>query len=331
MAAGCRAGLVQLLMRDRLMVWTHDGEGGSAPPLRDRLSEIFGARDVRMAIRVPRRVGRKPVLQVFGEDGRPLGFAKVGWDGVTRRMVRTEAEALERCGRGRLALVLPPELLHHGPWLDRELSVTSALPIDMERYRPEHRVPPLDATREIALLGGTRDTTLADSPYWAALRGRAEGVAEAAPGPQADSVMECTRAVENRFGQLTLTFGTWHGDWAPWNLARHRGRLVAWDWEQSGASVPLGFDVVHYLFHVAFQLDRTDVHQAFDRCADGKPLLRLLGLTDEASTATLWLYVLEIYFRYRDAAAQGAGWNRRLSPQILRVMSGASRASGVPG
>jgi hypothetical protein len=43
----------------------------------------------------------------------------------------------------------------------------------------------------------------------------------------------------------------WHGDWVPWNLARSRRGLVAWDWEYSEPGAPVGLDEVHGAYQQA--------------------------------------------------------------------------------
>jgi hypothetical protein len=43
-----------------------------------------------------------------------------------------------------------------------------------------------------------------------------------------------------------VRFGSWHGDWGPWNMAWAGERVRLWDWERFTRGVPYGFDALHY-------------------------------------------------------------------------------------
>ena len=45
-------------------------------------------------------------------------------------------------------------------------------------------------------------------------------------------------------------FGSWHGDWMPWNLLRSGTDLWVWDWERSASGVPVGLDAAHFRFDI---------------------------------------------------------------------------------
>ena len=47
-------------------------------------------------------------------------------------------------------------------------------------------------------------------------------------------------------GDVGLTFGAWHGDWAPWKMRPLAGRLLVWDWERFTIGGPLGYDALHF-------------------------------------------------------------------------------------
>jgi hypothetical protein len=62
----------------------------------------------------------------------------------------------------------------------------------------------------------------------------------------------------------------WHGDWVPWNLARSRRGLVAWDWEYSEPGAPVGLDEVHGAYQEA-------------RFQDGRPVPDALAAARRAA------------------------------------------------
>lgn len=54
---------------------------------------------------------------------------------------------------------------------------------------------------------------------------------------------------------MLKTKGYSHGDFAPWNCAIVKGRLVVWDWEEAGAYVE-GRDERHFMHQVQTLLMR---------------------------------------------------------------------------
>ena len=70
----------------------------------DLLAEIFGRRDLAVAISVGQvRPQIKPILHVSTTSGQVLGHVKVGWNEVTRTLVRREAASLAALADGALA------------------------------------------------------------------------------------------------------------------------------------------------------------------------------------------------------------------------------------
>ena len=54
---------------------------------------------------------------------------------------------------------------------------------------------------------------------------------------------------------MLVSFGAWHGDWAPWNMAAHDGRVMLWDWERFETDVPVGFDALHFELQKLIRVD----------------------------------------------------------------------------
>ncbi|MDQ4005780.1 MAG: hypothetical protein M3135_05700, partial [Actinomycetota bacterium] len=236
--------------------------------------------------------------------------AKVGWNAPTRRGVENEADALEAFPRGDLPLAAPA-LLHRGAWQDLTLLVTAPLPGRARRYRPLDRVPDVEITRAVSGLGTVSRGPLVDSAY---VRALGERVANEA------SLQGLLAGVLERAGDLVLEYGAWHGDWVPWNLARHRGRLHVLDWEHWGREVPLGFDVVHFMFQVAFVARGRPLEESFATARrDAPALLERLGAPSGAADAILRLYFAEITLRAHRAALEGAFSNPRFYPRALSL------------
>jgi hypothetical protein len=245
-----RVGLAQHVLRDRLS-FSVGSTSVVAPDLADmllseHLAEVFGRRDLSLAVRVGRvRPNRKPLIQVIGAGGDVLAYVKVGWNPLTRRLVTREAVVLEKVGGERHSTFAVPRILYRGRWHGLELLALS--PLEGHTIRPNdiHPGDVLSAMIEISRLTEADEQRLADSAYWRSTRERADALAA-----HVDLAGLADR-VQARWGAELLAFGSWHGDWTPWNMARREGTLAVWDWERSGDGVPVGLDGAHFDFQVA--------------------------------------------------------------------------------
>jgi hypothetical protein len=303
-----------------LTVTAPSGVDRSGTLLVEYLAAALGYDRLHAAIGVrPPDPNAKPTLQLFDDHGRPRGYAKIGWNNATRALVRAEASALRGLPRGTPGHPQTPDLLLDAEWGDRAIAVVAPLPRRTTRVG-DRLGPQLDAMLAVARRGGPATTPLpfADSPYLARLRQRA-----ATGGERIASSVEVLAATH---ATTAVEYGDWHGDWVPWNLGRHAGRLIAWDWEHHGSGVPVGFDLAHQAFQTALTL-RDEPAAAAARAA-GESLRRYgpgLGLGAAQARLVLDAYLVELWLRTRRLADGGAGWNAKLHPALLDVL--AARAS----
>jgi hypothetical protein len=325
--AGMRAGIAQRVLHDRLTVCIADSVPDQDLPgwwIDAHLRELLDVPRVTMAIGVGAHSAfHKPTLQLVAPDGHAIGYAKVGCNRVTRSLVRNEARALAAHTARPLARLATPRLLAAGAWNGLELVISTPLPVEVRRYRPFDVVPELEVTREVAgAAGGVREQPLTESTYWRRARGLVEEAARGEDRELAAVTRGYARWIEERWGTTALFFGAWHGDWVSWNLARAGGRLFAWDWEYCADNVPLGLDLPHWHFQMAFVRERHSVAEAFARASErGSPLLERLGMGPAAAAATAAIYRLEILLREYGAVRSGATWTPRLYPGILRALA----------
>jgi hypothetical protein len=118
-----------------------------------------------------------------------------------------------------------------------------------------------------------------------------------------------------------MEFGDWHGDWVPWNMARHRGRLIVWDWENRATGVPVGFDLAHQAFQTALS---TRGRPAAECAAAMDAALRAygpaLGLDGPRQRFVADAYLVELWLRTYELSADDVGWNPKLHPALLDVL-----------
>jgi hypothetical protein len=325
---GLRTGLAQPLLTTKIDVGTASGaapEQLAADLLTEHLGQLFGRGQVVMAIGGGSGPYRKPVLQIFGTDGTPLGYVKVGWNDWTRDAVRREAAALRACAARPMELGVPA-LLHLGTWRGLDLLVTAPLPRGVRRQRTGSRLPATALLREISELSEHYVGELVTSPWWAGLRTRiVAGVADPAARTRLAQVAD---RIEGSHGRAALEFGTWHGDLVPWNLARLGGRLYAWDWESSAPDAPVGFDALHFHFQAAFVGRRRPLAEAMtlaDRRAG--PALSALGVAADHHHLVATLHLVELAVRHEQARSSAGDSDDRFCPDAMRVLE---QAPAVP-
>lgn len=203
------------------------------------------------------RANRKPVLGVLDQRGRLVAYAKVGDTPVAREHVRGEAAALRRIAAPSWRSITVPSLLAEREWNGMLVVVMSALDTAPMRPARHPALAPEQAMSEIVRAFDEGWMELADTPLVHRM------LARAATMSASDTTRTLTAALEQlleRHGDQRVRVGGWHGDFAPWNVARRRGRLAVWDWERFGTGVPEGLDRVHWAVNVrtrerGFQVD----------------------------------------------------------------------------
>ncbi len=321
LAGAFGTGAARAVFRDRVVV----SIDSSVPPqaraewlLMSHLADELGCNGLQAAMSV-RRVNPnvKPTLQLFDPAGRPVGYAKVGWSEATREMVRTEADSLEAV-RGKLSHVIAPVLVASGTWRDQVYAVSGALPETMRRWTTPPAADP-DVLLDIANSGQTSVQRLAESDYCRGLR-------QAMAFPSDESRVLSAWLDRLCARPTPLRYGRWHGDWVAWNLGKVDGRVAAWDWEHSAASVPVGFDALHWHFQ------HTVPHRGLDAAVEAVDAaekdLRAMGVADDAVSLVSSLYLLEMFVRSVRLEAGGGGWNPRLYPHMLAVAQRRDREAG---
>ncbi|MEU5725383.1 hypothetical protein [Micromonospora sp. NPDC047738] len=257
----------------------------------------------------------KPTLQLFDGRGAARAYAKVGWNEATRAMVRAEADALRELPRGAGEFPEVPRLLRELAWGDLAVTLVEPMPAGVRRLaRPER--PEVAAMLAVARRGGppAAPRPLADSPFLADLTARA--------GRAGGPVVPALAALADRDGTTTLEFGHWHGDWVPWNLGTHRGRLFAWDWENSGTGRPVGFDLAHQAFQSALSLRGRPVAEAAgEMTAVLERYGAVFGLDPARRRLVADVYLVELWLRTAELAAGGGGWSSKLHPTLLHLLA----------
>jgi hypothetical protein len=183
---------------------------------------------------------------------------------------------------------------------------------------------------ELAAVRGVTTQPVFQSQYWCDLRLRLEACL---PQPPAAALLQIMAELEAGADRANLTFGSWHGDWTPWNMTFSRGRALVWDWERFESGVPVGYDAVHYQLQAAVTGDAAADRAAAEAAVTGAPAaLAPFGVEPGAAGFVAALYLLEIAARYlHDGAAEAGARLGDVGSWLLPVLTRhASRLCARP-
>jgi hypothetical protein len=285
-----RTGIWPVVLRDRVRLCAPAEVDTIDAYLRENLQP-----GLSLSVHIgPARANRKPVLQLLGPAGDTVGFAKLGTGPLTRRLVRAEGAALTALSHARLDNVKVPRVLHSGQWRGHQVLVQTPLPVWLPR-EPLGGHALTEAMREVAGVCGLTQGWLATSPYWADLRDRLSLLEDQAEGAE---LAAAARRLVEACSDLGMRYGSWHGDWAPWNMAQTSGGLLVWDWERFTAGVPLGFDALHHDLQrrLAGGTDPREAVEQTVRAAAG--LLTPFEVVPDSTEITALLYLVDLAARY---------------------------------
>ena len=299
------------LMRLGLAPWTMTNRlnlDAEEPSIDSYLEEVLGHSVITSLALTPRRANRKPVLHVLDDTGRTVGWAKIGIDDLTRRLVEREGAVLEQLGGEIEPNLHAPQVLHHGTWHALEVLVLSPLPA-VQTIMPSSRTLSRAMLALATSTSGDEPTDL--EPYADVLADRARDIARRASAANQNAlerlrpILDTVRAA---CAASALPSGTWHGDWTPWNCGEIAGRVYLWDWERCAGSVPLGFDALHYRMQDALIRRRMPLLSAARHCTHTAPeLLGRWGLPPRLAQLVAALYLIEIALRYVADDQRAAG------------------------
>lgn len=272
------------------------------------------------------RANRKPLLQALDDQGTTRSWTKVALRPADRRRLDQEQSGLGTLA-GALHRLEVPAVLGRAERAGAVLLVLSPL---VSGGQPWQQWPiPWAAMTEVATVAGTARVTVGDLEGWARWRRLRE---EAADSAALQRLALATDAAAASLGAEQVETGHWHGDWTPWNMGYHHGRLQVWDWENFAGGRPLGFDPLHFATQGLFAR-RADVAAVCQALDEMRPGLAEMGVGGRAVDTTWALYLLEVAHRYLFAAGEspGAGVTRRLAWVLDQLDAAARRPTGVPG
>ncbi len=273
--------------------------------MRELLAEVAEVDVVLSASCGPLRPNRKPVVRGLDRRGDLHVVAKVGWDPLTSSLVQTEAAAIAEVLQTKPEIIVAPEVLSNQTWRGLDVLAVSPLAIDNSRSPETTPGETIDALVELSSID-RQTVALEDSGFVGRLYDR---LSDLAVDDQRPLTMLESAIAEGH----SLDIGGFHGDWSPWNTQPlGGGRLLVWDWERFATDVPVGVDLVHYLFqverfvnkHEPAEARRAVTEQAAERLAD-------LDVDPNHADLLVTLYLLEAIARNSEGALSTQLQDRR--------------------
>jgi hypothetical protein len=307
LALGVRAGILPAL-RQHVRVSAAPGHQ-PGPGLASYLRDVLGRDDLRIAVRMGgQRPNRKPVLQVLTPSGGILAYVKVGWNDLTRSLVRNEIEvlrALTESGKEPRTFAFPA-VLHSGRWDDLEVLVMA--PVAQAPWRrgvgSEDELAAI--AREVAALTPESRHELGTSDYWKTTRSRLDALSSSVRPSRLNVVHDLVARLEDRYGGTELHFGECHGDWTRWNMAGQATKVMIFDWERSGRRVPVGMDAAHFDFDLAVKWRRkAPLYAVRSLLTGGGTVLPHFTSSAVPARVLISLDLLEMLLRYEEARSAG--------------------------
>lgn len=287
-----------------------------APSITDELGSVLGCDELRIAVSIgPARANRKPVLQVADARGRVLAYVKVGHNDLTRSLVRSEAESLQRLATRSWEVVRPPHVVTLAQWRHLTLLVLEPLALPRRLPRSRARGKLLSVVAEIAATDGDASCPWRAHPLHQRLRSRLS---------RSSALDPWLRQLDRLPPDVELRSGAWHGDLNPGNIVLAPGSCPVWDWERFEPAVPVGFDLLHHdLQHAITRRRRPPATAAAELLRSAPAALAGFGHDAEQADAVCRAYLITLADRYLadDQAAAGASLGR-IDEWLLPALEG---------
>jgi len=246
---GLAAGLAQPLLRQRVSIPESDpaADAGTAEQsLRRYLAQALGRSEVFLGVSLGTpSPHQKPLFQVMDGDGSALGYAKIGWNQETIRIVSNEAQALQRLAHINFSSAVIPRALLAEDWHGYYVLLQSGPPTG--QWTPSRDITPahVQFLAELNQINATA-APMQSSSWRHNLQARLHNLDEMGAAYDTDLIEWALEQCAARFGKIEARFGNRHGDFTPWNLLKKDDKLFVLDWEYAQDDSPVGSDLFHF-------------------------------------------------------------------------------------
>lgn len=322
---GVRAGVPP--GRDALSIQVRRARPDAAEMLPlSRIRHALG-RPLHAATGVRDGDNRKATLHLVDERGAPVGFAKVGWNAGTDAALRAEAAALRAVDGGTSAVRVPravAEVDHAG----HPVLVTAPLPVSARRVRPDG----LTAQELYALTPVVRQDRPGRTAHLRRVTDRLDQLRQDRTVVElATLAFDLLRSVADHGSASVPVVSRWHGDLAPWNMARDEtSTLWLWDWESSEPDTVAGLDALHWHASVG-RLGPGAEPELPELLRRALPFLAAAGVAPGQAATVGACYAVATVERACSLAAEAGSWDgaRQGPASLTRLLKHAQAGLGI--
>jgi hypothetical protein len=309
-ALGAAASLGLPLSRDRVSLRVSE----TSPDAELRLPTAWLASQLHVPLVTATGVrtsdNRKATLHLVDLAGRPVGYAKFGWNRATDDAVANEARTVTD-----LAVVDPgvrvPRCLGSYTYFGHPVLVVEPLPLDVRGGEGISPPTPQEIASFAAVL---RHSPLADTGLFRTTRARLEAAERSHVAGQVASRASALAADLGSSRHIVPVASRWHGDFSPWNVARDgEDRLWVWDWESSEVDAPAGLDSLHWEFsRQRLRADDIDAMSLTATVSGAISALAAFGVGPKGRALLAAMYALTVVERACTLAASSGSWDDAL-------------------
>ncbi|HEY8748826.1 MAG TPA: phosphotransferase [Tepidisphaeraceae bacterium] len=295
--------------RDQLLIAQREPS-----PLHSSMLRLFPNQDIHFALSAGAPEGarnRKASAAVIDERGKLLAFLKLAASDLATELLHREANNLKTLATTPGPADVVPRLLAAEEIDGTFVAAQAPLPggpaptalTPMHRWLLDQLTPGTPVSPAQTELVRNLPSRIAALPQ---------------PHPELTAALE--EAMKSLAGQR-IAVGAVHGDFAPWNLRLHKGRISAFDWEYGCLEGPAGLDEIHYRLQVGYLLDNWSVDRALKELSDAPVLDRYFSKPDPAARrALIALYLVDVltrlYAEGYDHTNDMVEWNQRLLSRL---------------
>ncbi|MEC8513102.1 MAG: phosphotransferase [Planctomycetota bacterium] len=275
--------------RKELTIWT---KGGSRDG-RDDLTVLPVEGSVAVIASAPDR-NQKIIVRAQDRRGAARAILKIGFNQRSDDAIERETRAIEAVSKlcpGRAPELIAASERAGRSWMAQEF---------LEGPNGGLRITNLHANMLEELAGaGRRDLPLREIDAFQAAVRRLEGLDPGFDPDWHDAYRALASALTNATDDAKLPVHAAHGDFVPWNLAVHEGRLRAFDWEHSELRAPALHDLVHFHVQTGALASEIPGEQVFDElrslfAGPGGRVVSALGIDGEDVLRLVSLHVLQM-------------------------------------
>lgn len=239
----------------------------------------------------PRRANRKPVVFVTSFDDELVAVVKLGYNDVTRPLVRYEASVLAKVA----------SRLENHAYVPSLIGAARVGDLEAMAMRP---LPPIDERRQV----DQRELSALVRAIGASGAGSRRQLSTELGHPRMRPLASIVSAIDEALAHAPV--GAIHGDFHSGNIgvAARDGCPVVWDWERWTDGIPLGFDLLHHKLQFWITRDGVEPQTAAHRLiVSASDLLAPLDVNSDIAPDVARDYLIRLAARYIGDAQDQAG------------------------